>query len=157
MAGPLRGPRPALGPSRRDALRASADVGLGITTTVLPSAAAAATGGATGAPEGSTLVTWSSGEQFDAWSSPTTTESDQPAVNGNVWQLFKAHQDIEITGGTADGLGIATTADGNDDITGVRARASVLGEASGVTVEAWAAARAFELDIPESSSHGSGR
>ena len=108
-------PRPATGPSRRDALRASAGIGLGITTTVLPSAAAAATGGAAGAPAGSTLVTWSSGEQFDAWSSPTTTESDQPAVNGNVWQLFKAHQTIEITSGTADGLGIATTANGSDD------------------------------------------
>lgn len=103
-------PRRAAGPSRRDTLRFSAGIGLGMSTSVLPAAAAAATGGATGAPEGSTLVTWSSGEQFDAWSSPTTTESDQPTTDGNVWQLFQAHQAIENTSGTADGLGIATTA-----------------------------------------------
>lgn len=91
-----------------------ATVGAGISSVMLPGAAAA-TSITSGPPEGTTSVAWTDGDLFDAWTSRSgVTTSDLSPTNAICWQVLQAHRAITIASGTASAYGINTYLSGDN-------------------------------------------
>lgn len=98
------------GVTRRRLLGAGGAAGLGIVSSALPAASAAASV-ANPIPTADS-VAWTSGDLFDAWSASTSTSSDLGASNGLDWQVFFAHQSLSIASGIPEAYGIGTRTSG---------------------------------------------
>ena len=90
-----------------------AGASVGVTSIVLPAAAAAAS--PVNPISDSDPVAWASGDLFETWTSRSSTTSNPGGTIGLDWQAFYAHRSLTIADGTVGAYGIATTAAGSNE------------------------------------------